>query len=377
MAKDKGKKGKSDKGKADKGTSTARRSGRSKSGNGKSGNGKSGNGKSANGKSEHGKSGHGKSGHGKSARTSADDPAKQPSAPSQAITVRQRDELTVGPERELAIGIVQCPLPGPREENVERVVGLIREAARQGAKIIITPELMEGPYFCRVQDEAYFREARPVEGNATLERFQALARELDVVLPYSWFEHTGQAYFNSVAVVDAGGALLGVYRKTHIPDGPGYMEKYYFRPGLGAPRVFPTRYGRLGVAICWDQWYPECARAMALEGAEMLAYPTAIGSEPKSGEDTKDPWQRAMIGHAVSNSMPVAAANRIGHEGTLDFYGASFIANPRGDKVAELGKGETGVAVARFDRKKLEERRASWGFFRDRRPDLYGRLLQP
>ena len=192
-----------------------------------------------------------------------------------------------------------------------------------------------------------------------------------MVLPYSWFEKAGQAYYNSLAMIDATGEVLGVYRKSHIPDGPGYAEKYYFRPGDTGFRVFDTQHGRIGAGICWDQWYPECARAMALQGAEVLLYPTAIGSEPKSGEDTKDPWQRVMIGHAVANSMPVAAANRIGDEGGQVFYGSSFICDPRGDKVAELGATASGVATHVFDRVELEKRRASWGFFRDRRPELY------
>ncbi len=284
---------------------------------------------------------------------------------------------TSSPSSTLAVAVVQCPLGGSRDENVERVCGHIREAAAQGARIIITPELFEGPYFPRVQDEALFAEARPLEGNPTLARFVALAEELDVVLPYSWFERAGQSYFNTVAVVDAGGEVLGTYRKAHIPDGPGYQEKYYFRPGLGGFRVWSTRHGRLGVGICWDQWFPECARAMALKGAEVLAYPTAIGSEPKSGEDTREPWQRAMIGHAVCNSIPVAASNRIGDEGAIVFYGGSFIADPRGDKLVELAPGEEGVVTARFDRRALATRRASWGFFRDRRPDLYDDLLAP
>lgn len=300
-----------------------------------------------------------------SKKTARKNPArKNPAAPRKTID-----------DNDLSVGVVQCALNETRELNVARVVGLVREAAEQGAKVILTPELFESFYFPRVQDEDHFALARPLEGNKTLGRFQKLAKELDVVLPYSWFERDGQSYYNSVAMIDAGGELLGVYRKAHIPDGPGYQEKYYFRPGLGGFRVWRTRHGRIGVGICWDQWFPECARAMALGGAEVLCYPTAIGSEPKSGEATKEPWQRAMIGHAVHNSMPVAAANRIGDEGKQVFYGSSFIADPRGDKLAELSEDEPGVIVASFDRNGLERRRASWGFFRDRRPELYEPLL--
>ncbi len=275
----------------------------------------------------------------------------------------------------LRLGVIQCALNEARELNVARVVGYVREAAEKGAQIILAPELFEGPYFPCEEDEAYFEWARPLEGNVTLERFRELAKELGVVLPYSWFEKTGQAYYNSLAMIDATGELLGVYRKSHIPDGPGYEEKYYFRPGDTGFKAWPTRHGTIGVGICWDQWFPECARAMALMGAEALMYPTAIGSEPKSGEDTKDPWQRVMIGHAVANSIPVAAANRIGDESKQVFYGSSFIADPRGDKVAELGREDAGVLVHEVDRKALARRRASWGFFRDRRPDLYDVLL--
>ena len=204
-----------------------------------------------------------------------------------------------------------------------------------------------------------------------------LAKELGVVIPVSFFERDGHAFYNSLAMVDADGALLGVYRKSHIPDGPGYEEKFYFRPGNTGFKVWPTRFGKLGVGICWDQWYPECARAMMLMGAEILLYPTAIGTEPENPElDTKDLWQRAMIGHAVSNVVPVVAANRIGLEGDQTFYGHSFIANHRGDKVAELGRAESGLITADLDLDEIRRNRASFGFFRDRRPDLYGILAK-
>ncbi len=289
--------------------------------------------------------------------------------------MKKKTSTTTNDEAKLSLAVIQCRLDEARELNVARVVGHIREAAEQGAQIILAPELFEGPYFPFEEDEAYFEWARPLEDNKTLARLRDLAKELGVVLPYSWFEKAGQAYYNSLAVIDATGELLGVYRKSHIPDGPGYEEKYYFRPGDTGFRVWKTKHGTIGVGVCWDQWFPECARAMALLGAEALLYPTAIGSEPKSGEDTKDPWQRVMIGHAVANSIPVAAANRIGDESKQSFYGSSFIADPRGDLVAELGRTDAGVLVHEFDRKALARRRASWGFFRDRRPDLYDVLL--
>lgn len=276
---------------------------------------------------------------------------------------------------ELRIGVVQAALGGDVQENVAKVESLVRHAAALGANVILPPELFEGPYFCRAEEEDFFSWAKPREGHPTLARFSALARELEIVIPVSFFERANQAYYNSLVVFDADGRELGLYRKSHIPDGPGYEEKFYFRPGDTGFRVFESRHGTLGVGICWDQWFPEAARAMALMGAEALLYPTAIGSEPHEPDfDTKDPWQRAMIGHAVSNAMPVAASNRVGDEGGQIFYGSSFIADARGDLVAELSREEEGVALARFDRAALRSRRASWGFFRDRRPELYGAL---
>jgi len=275
----------------------------------------------------------------------------------------------------LTVAAIQCPLGGGRDENVARVVEHVRAAAKKGAQVILPPELFEGPYFCREEKDVFFDWARPVEGNETLARFSELARNLGVVIPVSFFERAGHAHYNSVAVIDADGKNLGVYRKSHIPDGPGYEEKFYFRPGDTGFKVWSTRHGKIGVGICWDQWFPECARAMAVQGAEVLLYPTAIGSEPHDPSlDTKDPWQRAMIGHAVSNVMPLVAANRIGTESGQTFYGSSFIADQRGDKVAELGRTEEGVIVASFDLEQLRRTRASWGFFRDRRPELYGPL---
>jgi N-carbamoylputrescine amidase len=274
--------------------------------------------------------------------------------------------------RTVVVAAIQCPLGGARADNLARVEKHVREAAARGAQVILPPELFEGPYFCREEKAEWFAEARSLEDDEAVARMRDVARELGVVVPVSFFERAGQVHYNSVAVVDADGAVLGVYRKSHIPDGPGYEEKFYFRPGDTGFRVWATRHGRLGIGICWDQWFPESARAMMLLGAEVLLYPTAIGSEPHEPDlDTRDPWQRAMIGHAVSNVVPVVAANRIGEESGQSFYGSSFIADPRGDKVAELGRGDEGVVLASFDLDALARTRAAWGFFRDRRPELY------
>ncbi len=278
--------------------------------------------------------------------------------------------------RSVSVAVLQCALGADRVTNVARVVELVRAAAAAGANVILPSELFEGPYFCQTEEERFFATARPLDGHPTIATMRTLAEELGVVIPVSFFEKAGQAYYNSLAMIDADGAVLGLYRKSHIPDGPGYEEKFYFRPGDTGFRVWKTRFGAIGVGICWDQWYPECARAMALQGAELLLYPTAIGTEPHAPDmDTKDPWQRAMIGHAVSNAMPVAAANRVGTEAAMSFYGSSFVADPRGDKVAELDRIEEGFASATFDLDALAIERANWGFFRDRRPELYRALL--
>ena len=278
----------------------------------------------------------------------------------------------------LTVAALQSDFADDVAENVERVTALVRQAAEQGAQVALAPELFEGPYFCRVQDARNFARARPVEGNRTIQHFRALARELGLVIPVSFFERLGHAYYNSVAIIDADGSLLGVYRKSHIPDGPGYQEKFYFRPGDTGFKAWQTMHGAVGVGVCWDQWFPECARAMVLQGAEVLLYPTAIGSEPEEPQlDTRDPWMRAMIGHAVSNVVPIAAANRVGNEGGQIFYGSSFIADHRGERLGELGRSERGVITASFDLDQIRRDRASFGFFRDRRPDLYGTLLTP
>jgi N-carbamoylputrescine amidase len=278
--------------------------------------------------------------------------------------------------RALTVAAIQCPLGGERAENIARVERHVRDAAARGAKVVLPPELFEGPYFCREENSDWFAQARVADEDEAVARMRDVARELGVVVPVSFFERAGQAYFNSVAMIDADGTMLGVYRKSHIPDGPGYEEKFYFRPGDTGFRAWTTRHGVVGVGICWDQWFPEAARAMMLLGAEVLLYPTAIGSEPHEPDlDTRDPWQRAMIGHAVSNVVPVVAANRVGDEQGQRFYGSSFIADPRGDKLAELGRSDEGVIVSAFDLDTLVRMRASWGFFRDRRPELYDVLM--
>ncbi len=262
------------------------------------------------------------------------------------------------------------------DTNIERVSGLVREAAERGAKVILPSELFEGHYFCKVQDDRLFARAAPVGEHKAVLAMQRLAAELGVYIPCSFFERDGQHHYNSLAMIDDAGAVTGVYRKTHIPDGPGYNEKFYFRPGNTGFKVWDTRYGRIGIGICWDQWYPETARAMMLMGAEVLFFPTAIGEEPEAEElDTSRLWRRAMIGHAVSNVVPVVAANRVGIEGDMRFYGHSFIADERGDLVAEFGNGVEGVLDARFDLAQIRKHRAAFGFFRDRRPDQYGRLV--
>lgn len=278
--------------------------------------------------------------------------------------------------RTVNVAVVQCALGGGRDENVARVEGLVREAAEHGAQVVLPPELFESPYFCKVEDEHFFASALPVKGHPTIARFSALAKELSVVIPVSFFEKDGPHYYNSMAMIDADGRVMGVYRKSHIPDGPGYEEKFYFRPGDTGFRVWETRVGTVGVGICWDQWFPECARSMMLMGAELLLYPTAIGSEPEEPLlDTRKPWQRAMIGHAVSNVVPVIAANRIGEEDGQTFYGHSFLADHRGEMAAELEAGVEGVATATFPLDEIARSRAAFGFFRDRREDLYGVLV--
>jgi len=274
------------------------------------------------------------------------------------------------------VAALQLALGGDLDANLNAVAPLVREAAARGAQVVLPPELFEGPYFCQVQDDAHFATAQPVGKHRAVAAMQALASELKLHIPCSFFEADGPHHYNSLAMIDDGGNVMGVYRKSHIPDGPGYTEKFYFRPGNTGFKVWETKVGRLGVGICWDQWYPESARAMMLLGADMLFYPTAIGDEPQAEAlDTSRLWRRAMVGHTVSNVVPVVAANRTGREGAQGFYGHSFIADERGDLVAEFGATETGVIDATFDLAQIARHRAAFGFFRDRRPDLYGRLV--
>lgn len=281
----------------------------------------------------------------------------------------------------MTLAVVQMAMTDNPGRNVERAEAWVREGARRGATLVLLPELFESLYFCQVQRERFFAQAHPVEGHPFLPRFQALARELEVVLPVSFFEKAGQAHYNSLAMIDRTGELLGVYRKAHIPDGPGYQEKYYFNPGDTGFKSFATGAAVVGAAVCWDQWYPEAARAMALQGAEVLLYPTAIGSEPEEagGIDTATLWRRAMIGHTVSNACYLAAANRVGtervdgHEQT--YYGTSFIADYQGEVLAEADRTAEVVLVAGLDLDAAASFRAGMGFFRDRRPELYAPLL--
>ena len=267
-----------------------------------------------------------------------------------------------------------------RAANLATAERLVRQAAGQGANIVLIQELFETPYFCKEHNPACFSVAMPIAENPAVRRFQALARELNVVLPASVYERAGNAFYNSVAIIDADGSLLGTYRKAHIPESPGYHEKFYFSPGDTGFKVWPTRFGTIGVAICWDQWFPESARAMALLGAEILFYPTAIGSEPQDlSIDSRDHWQRAMQGHAASNIMPLVASNRVGTEQgehwKVTYYGSSFIADHTGAKVKEAPREGEAVLTATFDLDAIRDYRNAWGVFRDRRPELYGPIM--
>ena len=283
--------------------------------------------------------------------------------------------------RNVTLAATQMACSWDIESNLRRAEALIREAAGRGADIVLIQELFATPYFCQDQDAEFFVHAHPFEANPLIARFARLAEALDVVLPVSYFEKAGKAFFNSVAIIDAGGKVLGNYRKSHIPDGPGYMEKFYFSPGDTGFRTWKTKFATIGVGICWDQWFPEAARAMALKGAEILFYPTAIGSEPQDASiHSSGHWQRAMQGSAASNLMPLVASNRIGTEpgrnGTeITFYGSSFIADPTGAKIAEANRTDEAILTATFDLDAIEAQRSAWAPFRDRRPELYGPLL--
>jgi len=283
--------------------------------------------------------------------------------------------------RQVTLAATQMACGEDSQKNVDRAEGLVRAAHAKGANVILVQELFETPYFCKDQLARHFSLAQPFEGNPLIKRFSALARELGVVLPISFFERANTAHFNSLAMIDANGSVLGLYRKSHIPDGPGYQEKYYFNPGDTGFRVWNTRFGRVGAGICWDQWFPECARAMALMGAEVICYPTAIGSEPPPAPavDSSAHWRRVMQGHAGANYVPVIASNRIGREVgescEITFYGTSFVAGPTGEILAEAGRDAEAVVLATVDLDQIGEARRSWGLFRDRRPELYAPLM--
>jgi N-carbamoylputrescine amidase len=278
---------------------------------------------------------------------------------------------------QLTVAAIQLAFGEDIDANIVKVADRVREAAGKGAQVILPPELFEGPYFCRVEDEGLFANAKPTAEHKAVQAMQKLAAELRVSIPTSFFEADGPHHYNSLAMIGPDGAIQGVYRKSHIPDGPGYEEKFYFRPGNTGFKVWDGPGAKLGVGVCWDQWYPETARAMMLMGAEILFYPTAIGSEPHDeGLDTARLWRRAMVGHAVSNVVPVVAANRVGTECGQTFYGTSFICDERGDILAELDREQEGVITATLDLDRVKRHRAAFGFFRDRRPELYGRLVQ-
>ncbi len=281
--------------------------------------------------------------------------------------------------REVTVAATQMACTSDRATNLDRAEALVREAAQRGARLILVQELFADLYFCKDEIPKFFDLAESYDESTVVARFAALARELNVVLPISFFERAGQSFFNSLSVADADGRLVGLYRKSHIPDGPGYEEKYYFSPGDTGFQVFPTAIGTIGVGICWDQWFPECARSLALMGAEILCYPTAIGSEPQDPDlDSSGQWRRVMQGHAAANMVPVVSSNRVGYEVgepvTTTFYGTSFITDGTGAVVADADREETTVLTATFDLDELRAAREAFGLFRDRRPELYGAL---
>lgn len=279
----------------------------------------------------------------------------------------------------MKVAAIQMSMSPAYEENIAKADKMVQEAAAKGAKLILLPELFERRYFCQIEDYARFDYAEDAESSKTLSHFSALAKKLNVVLPVSFFEKKNAAYFNSIAIFDTDGSLRGIYRKSHIPTGQCYEEKFYFSPGDTGFKVFQTAVGKIGIGICWDQWFPETARILALKGAEILLFPTAIGSEPVLPKDSKAHWQNAMIGHAAANVIPVVAANRVGREddvnSTMTFFGSSFITNQYGEKLAELGREEEGIIYSEFDLRAIDDERRGWGVFRDRRTDLYSPLL--
>ena len=279
----------------------------------------------------------------------------------------------------LRVAATQMHCTSDTMDNIKRAEGLVRKAAAEGAKIILIQELFENLYFCQEEIYDFFSMAAPEEEDPAIKYFRPIAKELEVVLPISFFEKKNNAYYNSIVVIDADGEIIGKYRKNHIPDGPGYKEKFYFTPGDLGFQVFKTKYGSVGIGICWDQWLPETARALTLMGADIILYPTAIGSEPNMAHDSMPHWQRTMQGHSAANLIPVVASNRIGREDIgnthITFYGSSFITDHFGEKIAELDREAEDILVADVDIEQSQKMRASWGIFRDRRPDAYGVLL--
>lgn len=275
------------------------------------------------------------------------------------------------------VAATQMSITWDIENNIKKAKNMVREASHAGAKVILLQELFKTPYFCQVEKYEYFKLAEAPNA-PFIKEFMELAKELDVVLPISFFEKAGNVYYNSLIMIDADGSNLGVYRKTHIPTGQSYEEKFYFAPGDTGFKVFHTKYGKVGIGICWDQWFSEVARALTLMGAEMLLYPTAIGSEPVLPKDSKNHWQNVMTGHAAANIIPVIASNRIGTEkednSEMTFFGSSFIANEDGDKVVEMDRISEGFITYEFDLDEINFKRQSWGIFRDRRPEMYEAL---
>ncbi len=278
------------------------------------------------------------------------------------------------------VAAIQMSMSEDKDANVQKAKRLVTEAAKNGANIILLPELFEGLYFCKDMDEQYFSWAKPFKNNGLIKEFQALSRELGVVLLVSYFEKADAEYFNSLVVIDADGSVMDNYRKTHIPDGPGYEEKFYFKPGDTGFKVFATAFGKIGVGICWDQWFCETARALTLKGAEIIFYPTAIGSEPEIGLDSKEHWQRVQMGHAATNTVPVVVANRYGKEVgescELTFYGSSFITDYTGAKIAEASRDKEEILYAAFDLQENAKHREYWGLLRDRRPAMYAQICE-
>lgn len=290
--------------------------------------------------------------------------------------------------RKVTVGSIQMAMSWNKEETLAKAEKLVREAAKKGAQIILLPELFETPYFCQEKNYDHYQLATTLQDNPAIQRFKPIAKELDIVLPISFYEIDGNSLFNTVALIDTNGEVMGIYRKTHIPDDHFYQEKFYFTPGDTGFKVWQTKYGNIGVGICWDQWFPESARCMALLGAELLFYPTAIGSEPVLECDSMPHWRRCMQGHAASNIMPLIASNRIGEEkvfpskennyqeSSLNFYGSSFIADETGEIVEDGQRDQEEILIHTFDLDAIKEMRLSWGVFRDRRPEAYSPIMK-